>query len=894
MLGTPAAADRVFKPVGATNGLDARVAPTMIIDHRGFLWVGSREGLYRYDGFETLAYLPDPGRPGTISDVDVRSLYQSSDDVIWIGTNAGGLNRLDVPSGEFTVFRHDSSNPSSLPDDSVYAIAEGPEGQLWVATQRGVARLDRGTGRFERFTHDAGDPGTLAHDWAFVMHLGPDDDFWIGTVGGGLHRWRPESADFERYDLALMTGGSDELNDVFTLHNDGNGQLWSGTRGGLVVLDTATGQARELPLFEVDGYKPLITSMTHDEEGRLWLGTMIHGVITVDMATGEWSRASDGELGEPGQLPSLPQMSLVANRDDLFIGTWGSGIYRTQLDPVPFRLHENQGTAPALRNDNITAIMTTDEAGRPWVGSFGGGPQRLDFDSGDVLSPSTPDGNLRVSGVLDMAVDTQGRYFAATTDGLFEFDATGAQRGVQAHRPGAQDGIGAGYVSALLPTADGDLWVGVMGGGLYLRDGATGTFQPFRHDASDPKSLSGDFVTTLLGDGDGRFWVGTRSNGLNRCNTSSWDCERFGPGPDGLGHHHVTALHRDRRDRLWVATDGGGLYRARIDYNGQVTGFDHWGREDGLLGNGIMSIEEDVDESLWLSTRQGLSRIQPATGKVVNYVAESGLPESHFNARASAADARYIYFGSIDGVLGFPTGSLLEERQPPLVRITGLQRAARGDQPRSVPIGQVLDIAWGEVVTVRFATLDYSETAQDYAYRLAEDDPWTTLGTQRQVIFHGLPPGRHQFQARGRDIYGQWGESASLEILVHPPFWMTTWFRAVLAIALLLLAWGFHYLRLQRQRRITREVQRLGEKRESALEQALGSDAELSVLTPRQKEVLQLVAEGYTTKEIADLLDLSVKTVEAHRANLMERLDIHDVPGLVRLAIRARLVSPHE
>ena len=61
--------------------------------------------------------------------------------------------------------------------------------------------------------------------------------------------------------------------------------------------------------------------------------------------------------------------------------------------------------------------------------------------------------------------------------------------------------------------------------------------------------------------------------------------------------------------------------------------------------------------------------------------------------------------------------------------------------------------------------------------------------------------------------------------------------------------------------------------------------------TPRQREVLQLIAEGHPTKAIAARLELSVKTVEAHRATIMKRLDIHDVPGLVRYAIRAGLVT---
>lgn len=61
-------------------------------------------------------------------------------------------------------------------------------------------------------------------------------------------------------------------------------------------------------------------------------------------------------------------------------------------------------------------------------------------------------------------------------------------------------------------------------------------------------------------------------------------------------------------------------------------------------------------------------------------------------------------------------------------------------------------------------------------------------------------------------------------------------------------------------------------------------------LTSRQREVLQLIAEGTSTKAIADRLQLSVKTVETHRARLMERLDIHDVAGLVRYALRVGIV----
>ena len=62
-------------------------------------------------------------------------------------------------------------------------------------------------------------------------------------------------------------------------------------------------------------------------------------------------------------------------------------------------------------------------------------------------------------------------------------------------------------------------------------------------------------------------------------------------------------------------------------------------------------------------------------------------------------------------------------------------------------------------------------------------------------------------------------------------------------------------------------------------------------LSPRQREVLQRIAEGRTTREIAEALHLSVKTVETHRAEIMRRLDIYDVAGLTRYAVRMGMVS---
>jgi DNA-binding NarL/FixJ family response regulator len=78
---------------------------------------------------------------------------------------------------------------------------------------------------------------------------------------------------------------------------------------------------------------------------------------------------------------------------------------------------------------------------------------------------------------------------------------------------------------------------------------------------------------------------------------------------------------------------------------------------------------------------------------------------------------------------------------------------------------------------------------------------------------------------------------------------------------------------------------------DSYLERMSSESSPLEQLTTRQREILQMIAEGKNTKEIASTLGLSVKTVEAHRLQLMAHLNIHDVPGLVRYAIRNGIVN---
>lgn len=834
VLCAPDVADaaRRFTAVGEGRGLTATVVPSLLVDSEGLLWVGSREGLYRYDGYLATPFRPAPGDPATLSDVDVRMLYEGRDGSIWVSTNTAGLNRLDRRTGRFTRYRHDSADDGSLSDPSVYGVAEDDAGRVWVGTQRGLNRLEPDGSRFTRFFREPGSSGSIANDWVYALHYGKSGTLWIGSVGGGIDRWDDAAGRFENLRPSSLAAGSSALDDIFALYEAPDGRLWAGTRGGLVVVDAARRGARVVDLANDAGVQPLVTAMRADGSGRLWAATMSHGVIEVDLATGNAKRMDFERDEVPDGTPAQPLLSIAAGHHHVFVGTWGAGVFRAPLEPPPFALLSNDGSGE-LRNNNVTAVLGGEDAGRPWIGTFGGGPQLVDVTTGKASpTPDPANDRLAYSGVVSLARMPDGRLYAGTTEGVYGFDADGRNVTLDRHEPGRPDGIGPGYVAELLPRAGGELWVGVGGSGLQLRD-AAGHFRAFRHDPARPDSLSGDYVTALSPGRAGQLWVGTRSDGLNLCRVEPWSCRRLasdGRDASSLANHHVTALRRGHGGSLWVATDGGGLHRLQDGSDTLLATVERWGAADGLLDDGIMSVEEDADGSVWLSTRHGLARLDPSSGRVVNHVAESGLPVTHFNTGSSSSDATHLYFGSVEGLVSLPRGTPLVQRPATPVTVTGVELLGAGATAGRLPQGTLADgfrTRFGDGLALEFAVLDFSETTHDYAYRMEPDAAWTSLGQRRQVTFLDLDPGQYRFEVRGRDVFGQWSTSRPVSFEVVPPLWMTTSFRVLAGLALVLLAVALHLVRMRALKARNAVLENLEQQREFALERARASQREL-------------------------------------------------------------------
>lgn len=817
-----------FERLGAERGLPSSNVTALFQDAEGFLWIGSRSGLSVYDGYSFRSFEHDVSNPASLSDNSIRTVREDRAGRLWIGTNAGGLERLDRATGTFTHFRHVSSDPRSLSHDSVYAILEDRRGRFWVGTQEGLNRFDPAAGTFDRFLTDPALGLPAGTSYVDAIHEDPDGSLWLGTVGGGLVRFEPDSGSVTswRHDPRDPRSLPDDR--VFAIVEDRRGSLWVGTETGLCRFDRATRSCESIPSIRaLTTFPYIVTSLALDGNGTLWIGSWTNDLLALDTATGTARTVPRGGPGAGADDDSRVSALLVDRLGIVWAGTWAAGLFRHH--PMGAAIELLNPEERGMRRRDVTSIHA-DGSGSVWIGTWGGGVAVR--RPGDPSLRPLPEPDASTSTVLAIERETDGTLWIGTPVRLERVAAQDGRLTSYAYRPDAPEGLGRGYVTALRLGRDGRLWIGTGGGGLHrLRpDGAT--FDHWLHDPADPASLSDDYVTALLEDRGGTLWVGTRSGGLNALDGTRTRFERFLPSPGddrSLGHPYVTAILESADGTLWVGTSGGGLHRLERTTGGAPAGFARVREADGLIDDNVTSIAEDDDGSLWVGTRRGLSRYAPRTGTFTNLGASEGLPATQFNSGAVARGPKEIVFGTSGGILIVPRGTPQPEALPAPVVFTEIR--SLGGSPSSQRVTWrpgPSEIPYGAVLSVEFAVLDFASRHR-YEYRLAgSHERWTDLGPRREITFTDLDPGTYRIEVRGRNAQGIWsGPPAPLVIRVVPPVWLTWWFRWGVAMALVAIVAGALRMRFLALERRHRELQRLHAQRERALEEARASREEL-------------------------------------------------------------------
>jgi signal transduction histidine kinase/ligand-binding sensor domain-containing protein/CheY-like chemotaxis protein len=806
-------------------------------DSYGFVWLGTDDGLYRYDGYTLKLYRHDPKNPNTLSHNKVMDIYKDRAGILWIG--AGGLDRFDPAQDAFTHYAHDPNNNWSLRNKDVLSIYQGLDATMWIGTEGGLDRLDIASGRFFHYSAPSCSIWGLYEDG--------EGKILAGCSEQGLYRLERSSDTYSHFSGRRIVSIGLENEAVEPHTQDHSDALWvtSPDDNGVGVLNVRTGELKRY-VFSWEGphdkISAIVTRMHEDRNGVLWIATVGDGLLKLDRARKQFIRYPPGpDSGISGLIWSL----LEDAEGNMWVGS-ESGVRRFQTAPRPYTNYQHEPRNPNSLASNKVLSVHADTRGFLWIGTAGG-LQRLDRKTGQMVlfqhDPKDPN-SLSHNSVSTIQEDGSGGLWVGTIGGgLDRFNRASGRFFAYRHNTRDPQGLSGDIVLCLLVEPGGLLWVGTDGGGLDRFDPATGRFKAYRNDPKIPDSLSHDTVRTIFTDRAGTLWVGG-NGGLDRFDRVA---ERFtyysfderNPAIRGTA---VASIYEDHEGALWIGTDRGliRLDRARGSFESFTT-------QNGLANDFIEAIREDRRGNLWLATHEGLSEFRPQTKTVYNYSESDGLPGNYQNStgtgdRSCVTPEGQLVFGSEHGVTVFNPDQVSANTFLPPVALTDFLLFNKSVLPgRHSPLQQSIWAAHSlkldhnqDIFTLEFAALSYVAPERNrYRYKLENlEQEWSEVGEERRAVtYTSLPPGEYVFRVQGSNNDGVWNtQGASLAISILPPWWATWWFRglvAVVVVGLILSAykWRVKSLKMQRTRLEMRVAQRTSELQvaKSAAEEAMSA-----------------------------------------------------------------------
>ena len=928
-------------------------------DARGFLWFATQDGLNRYDGYEVKVYKNLPGDSHSLSDNDVLGLREDRRGWLWLATRTG-LERFDPLSERFHRYRLDPERRSTvetmyfffedrlgdiwvsgdsglyryLPEedafqriplgpqgstpadeeDGIWSLADGPDGGLWIGSQRGLRRFDRDSETFEHYRHDPEDPNSLSHDEVNVIGVDPAGILWIGGKKG-LHRFDRSTGAFTRYEQALESTQAVPLGEVWYLLGLEGETLRVLGSNGLSRLD----RNRDLLVREGSAAMAEESYSFWEDDRGIWIGTLTQGLYRWDDGQAELFHLG-ADAKKHDRLRSEAVHDVFADATGVVWISGYQGVAKYDPRREQFEIYRADQTPLSLSGNGIWGIHE-DRSGDLWIGTYDQGLNRVDRAAGtvthyDAVEPGTDEG-LGSPVVTSIVEDGSGGLWIGGLDGLARLDPDRQRFVHYRHDPEDPRSLSAPEVYSLFLGRSGTLWIGTETA-LDRFDRERERFTHYRHDPKDPETLVRGPIYSLLEDQAGFVWAGSANYGLSRIDPETGKGPRYvsgSSGPNGLSGSGVAALHEDGSQVLWIGTFGGGLYR--LDAQRQV--LRPFRMADGLPSDSVVGILEDAEHRLWLSTFHGLSRFDPATEIFLNFDVADGLPSRVFSSgSAYRSSSGEMFLGGIGGLVAFFPERIEGDPHPPRLAITDLKLMHKSVTPQpegsasSSPLQQSITATRElvlnyrqKVVSFELAALHFASPQENrYAYRLDGFDPdWIPTTAQRRTAqYSNLDAGDYLFRWRAANKHGKWHpKEGRIRVVVLPAPWETWWAYSLYTLAFLLAMAAFMHRqrkKFERERRINLRLRQVDRMKDellantshelrtplygmTGLAEALVDGAKGTLASAVKKDLSMIAASGHRLAGLVDdILDFS-RLRDDNLELLLKPVDLHALSDIV-------------
>ncbi|MBI3194456.1 MAG: GGDEF domain-containing protein [Ignavibacteriae bacterium] len=865
-----------FEQITNEQGLSQNTVTCLLQDSKGFIWIGTQDGLNKFDGYDFTIYRNNPLDSHSLSQNYINCLFEDSKNKIWIGTNRGGLERYDPLTNEFTHFIHDSSDSHSLTGNEVITIFEDHSGTIWIGTTEGINKFEPLTNQFTRYLHDDNEPKSLSSNIVTTLFEDVEHNLWLGTTNGGLNKLNPARNSFEHFVHDELNPQSISDNSTSSIVEDHLNNLWIGTRSnGLNRFDRKT---KTFTHYYSDSKNPHSLSYdeildleitTYPDSPLLWIGTL-GGINIYDFKNKEIVRVGmTQEL--PLSIKNVKILSILEDRSSgLWFGTLGDGILKIDLTKKKFLHVANiPGNENSLLNNYIWSIFK-DKSGALWIGTNDG----LDeFDEStkqykhyrqDKNNPNSLSGNQ----IQVIREDRYGMLWLGTdVSGLMMFDKHKNQFHHYVNDVLDSNSLSNNRITSLYEDHNGVLWIGTWGG-LAILDSGRKIFRQYHHNPNDANSLSHEIITSISEDHTGTLWIST-GGGLHSLDSSRNNFRRYmhnPKNPNSLINNWVNCVHESRLEidgkrPLWIGTYGSGFDK----FDPATETFIHFTESDGLPNNVVYAILEDEHGYLWLSTNLGVSRFDPRNNTFKNYDGTDGLQSNEFNAGASFQSSEgEMFFGGINGFNRFYPSEIRDNPFVPQIVLTSFRKFDK-EVKLDTSISEIKTITLNydeNIFSFEFAALNFSRPMKNqYAYMMEGfNREWVYSENKRTATYTNLDPGEYIFRVKGSNNDEIWNEAGtSVKLIILPPYWQTWWFRSLSIITFFSLLYSFYRYRMNRmleiERTRTRIAQDLHDEVSTTLSgvvyftQAVRKDSSTSV-SPESNRFLSLIQESVS--EIQD------------------------------------------
>ncbi|MBD3180175.1 MAG: hypothetical protein GF417_11620, partial [Candidatus Latescibacteria bacterium] len=630
-----------FRNYSLEKGLSQGNVYDVTQDSIGFIWIGTQDGLNRFDGVEFRVYNHDPSDSNSLSDNKVNCLEAGSGEKLWIGTDFG-LNLFSPLRGEFRRFLPRKGDPSTISSALILDILCDSRGALWVATAAGLDRMEGMSGKFEHFVSSEDDDSSLPPGEINSLFEDSEGHLWICTESC-LARFDRSG---ERFRCFRPLGEGDirgRGNSVTSMVEHVRGSFLVGTRGGLFSFNFSEGSFRREIIRCLDGssYNDLyVEDICRDSSGRIWIATVGYGVIIYNPDRGISVKCSYDQENPNSLSYNILNCVFEDRGEVIWIGTRGYGL--SAWSPYFDKFDRFTMGNSASRGMGVRSVRAIYEqpGGDLWVGGYYGldrlDTEELSFENFENL----PAGNIYVIQGDPRKPDSL-IWLGTEGKGLIQYDIAS---GEYIHYPfnlESPEGLSDRFVYSICPDRSSGLYLGTSSG-ISRFDFRTETFRALDSPGREVK------VRSLMVDSEGSLWAGTEIGPAVRT-AGSDSFTFFGKNPrsrPGISTGAVLSICQGLEEMVWFGTAGGGLSRL----NRESGEFRTFTAADGLPNNVVYGIVLDSGGNLWLSTNSGISSFNPKAGLFRNYGMEDGLQSMEFNSGAyHRGFSGKIYFGGING-----------------------------------------------------------------------------------------------------------------------------------------------------------------------------------------------------------------------------------------------------